>query len=78
MKDYALDTTIQKWVKLTKILLRHTSRAELKNMIDSAADEIKHVTDENGDIIKEDLTHVEREYGETVKTLKNKVDNAGR
>jgi len=78
MKDSVPDTAIENWVKTSKILLQHVDRAQLKTMIDSAADEISYTTDENGDIVKEEMTHVEREYGETVKTLKNKVVNAGR
>lgn len=75
MDDTHTSISVKTWVKHTKILLRHTDRATLKNCLDDAADEIKHTHNENGDIIEEGITSVERGYGETVKKLNKELGN---
>lgn len=62
----------KKWVKLTKILLQNYSRGELKTAVDDARDEIHHQINEDGDIIKKEMTSIDAEYGETLKTLTHK------
>lgn len=50
--------------KNTKILIRELSRADVHKLVDRLADEIIH-REEDGEIIKEPETKLERDYGET-------------
>ena len=63
----------QRWTTLTKVLLQDVDRKDLKKLVDSAADEIGHTADEDGNIVKEGITNLDREYGETVRQLRELV-----
>lgn len=65
----------QRWTTLTKVLLQDVDRKDLKKLVDTAADEIKHVA-KDGKIVKEDMTSVDRKLGETERQLRENIRDA--
>lgn len=74
-RDPEFETTervAQNFTTTTKLMLTRFGRKQIHKYVDLLADELQHrpeYTDEGIDIIKDPMTHIDRELGETEKNI---------
>lgn len=59
------ETMIRNWVMYTKLLIQRLGRAQTHKLVDMASDECRLEVNEEGNIVANPVTSVERDYKET-------------